>query len=189
RYYYAAVKIKDDYIYAWKQVAFCYYLLKKDKYAYVAFKKVLSFDPDDKDAKEFMDFYNSLIAKSQKKPVKREMFDSAWKSAALPGWGQINNNQVLKGLLFGSAFWICAGLTVYNVMDERSKYDKYENANENLDIAYNAAQDAYNMALTFGIVTALVWVGGMVDAGLNYNCEEARSVDVSIKGNEIFLCE
>ncbi len=189
RYYYAAVKVQDNYMRGWKQMAFCYYLLKKHQYAYSAFKKVLSFDPNDKDAKEFMDYYNSMITKGQKKPIKREMSDSSWRSAVLPGWGQIYNNQVLKGLLFGSGFLISAGLTVYDIVDERSKFDKYETANENLDIAYSAAQDAYNMALTFGIATALIWIGGMVDAALNYNCEEARSVDVTLKNNTIFLCE
>jgi len=192
RYYYVAVQIEPDYVRGWKQVAFCYYLLKKHNYAYIAFKKVLSYDPDDKDAKEFMDFYAEWINKSQKKPpVKREMFDSVWRSMVLPGWGEMNNNQVLKGLLFGSGFILSLGLTIYNVMDERSKYAVYQQANENIDIAYNSAQDAYNTALVFGIATALVWIGSMVDAGLNYNCEEARNNtwDIMYNNKTFLFCD
>lgn len=187
RYYYAATKLDRNYQAAWKKLAFCYYKLNKHKYAYPAFQKVLEFDPNDKDAKQFMAFYSSLIEKDKKKKEKREIIDPVWRSAALPGWGQFHNNQTLKGMMIGGGFIVSAGLTIYSVLDEKLKYDKYIKTNENHEIAFKEAQSAWSTALIWSIVTAVIYAGGIVDAAMNYDCVEARLTDAG-PGGAVMLC-
>lgn len=172
---------------ALKQIAFVYYAKGNHNYAYTMFKKVLELDPQDKDALEFMDFYNTVIEAKNKVKQKREPLDSVWRAAAIPGWGQVHNNQHVKGIVVGGAFLLSAGLCVYNVADEITKYDKYIATNQNHDIAYTKAQEAWWAALISGAAAGLVYVYGIVDAGLNYNCEEARMGVVAMDGGGVAL--
>lgn len=167
-------KMDNKNIKVWKQIGFCYYKLNNHNYAFNAFKKVLELDKNDKDAKNFMNFYNNLIEKKQRQFEKRTWFDPFWRSALIPGWGQIHNNQLVKGLLFGGAFITSVGITIYCVQDENAKYDRYLKTNENHELAFNKAQEAYNSALIWGVIASVVYAGNLVDATINYNCEEAR---------------
>lgn len=167
-------KMDNKNIKVWKQIGFCYYKLNNHNYAYNIFKKVLELDKNDKDAKNFMNFYNNLIEKKQRQFEKRTWFDPFWRSALIPGWGQIHNNQLAKGLLFGGAFITSVGITIYCVQDENAKYDRYLKTNENHELAFNKAQEAYNSALIWGVIASVVYAGNLVDAAINYNCEEAR---------------
>ncbi len=187
RYYYAATKLDKNYQAAWKKLAFCYYKLNKHKYAYPAFQKVLEFNPEDQDAKTFMTFYTNLMEKQKRKKEKREVIDSVWRAAALPGWGQFYNNQTLKGTIIGGGFIVSTGLTIYSVLDERLKYDKYTKTNENHEIALKEAQSAWTTALIWTIVTAAVYAGGIIDAALNYDCVEARLAGAG-QGPAVMLC-
>lgn len=186
-YFYAVTKLDPKNIAAWKKTAFCYYQMGKHNYAYSFFQKTLQLDPKDSDALEFMDFYRTIINKNKKSEVKREMFDSIWRSALLPGLGQFNNNQPTKGIVIGGAFLISLGLAVYNVADEKMKYTKYIQANENQDIAYKEAQDAYNNALMWGIIAGAAYAGAMIDAAINYNCDEARMLTLDYRGTAVCL--
>ncbi len=181
KYYTAAVKLKDDFIDGWKKIGFCYYKIENHKYAYYGFQKVLQYDKNDKDALEFMGFYNSVILKAKKKNEKRDWVQPVWRSALLPGWGQAYNNQFLKGIVFGTGYIVSGAMLVYNVADEKNKYAKYLSTNENQDIAYKAAEDAYTLAIVWAGVTAAFWLGAMIDGGLNYNCEEANDMAVRPK--------
>ena len=188
RYYYAAVKLKKDFAGAWKKLAFCYHALKKYSYAYKFFKKVREIDPSDRDAKDFINYYEDMTEKQKKKSQKREMFDSMWRSAALPGWGQFYNEQDIKGFVAGGAFFLSLGLSVYNIIDEQVKYDKYSSTNENHDIAYKEAESAYNAALIWVLITAGVYAGGIVDSAINYDNPESGAVKAKIKGEIPVLC-
>jgi tetratricopeptide (TPR) repeat protein len=157
-----------------KNIAFVYYRMGNHKYAYTVFKKVLELDPNDEDAMEFMDYYTNVIESKKKKNEKREMADSIWRAALLPGWGQIHNNQNVKGIVVGGAFILSAGLAVYNTAAEITMYDKYLNTNQNHDIAFSRAQEAWNMALISTLAAGAVYAFGIIDASLNYDSEEAR---------------
>jgi len=174
KYFYAAAKLMPKEKDGWKKAAFCMYQLKNHKFAYPFFKKVIELDPEDKDAVQFMEFYGNIKETKEKKKEKREMIDPLWRSALLPGWGQIHNNQMLKGIIASSAFSVSLGLTVYNIVDQRAKYDLYMKTNENHDIAYKKAQEASNTVLIFTLITTAIYGVQLYDAAVNYNSEEAR---------------
>jgi len=176
RFFYASVKIDPSFKDGWKNTGFCYYQLKQHKYALPLFKKVLELDPEDKDAKDFMEYYNSFIEKKQKATQVREPIDSIWRSAVLPGWGQMHNGQHLKGVITGAAFALSLGLTIYNTADQHTKYDKYLKTNENQEAAFKKAEEAATSALIFGLITGGLYAAGIVDAALNYNSPDARAV-------------
>ncbi|MBP7791499.1 MAG: hypothetical protein KA120_00350 [Candidatus Goldbacteria bacterium] len=189
KYYVAAVKLDDKYVLGWKKIGFCCYQLKNHNTAYKAFKKVLSIKPDDKEAKQFISYYDSLKEREKKLKEPKNMFDPMWRAALFPGWGQYYNHQYMKGIIITGAFITALGFTIYSVADEKNKYDKYLNTNENHDALYKDAQDAYNTALIFGILTAAVYAGSIVDAAMNYDCIEARTAEIKIIDNKIFLCK
>lgn len=186
KFYYAASKTKSGYKDAWKKVGFAYYQLKNHKFAFTAFKKVLELDPNDRDALEFMNYYESVIDKKAKQTEKREMIDPLWRSAVLPGWGQIHNGQMLKGIIISAGFLVSTGLMIYNVIDQNAKVDKYEKTNENHDLAYREAEEAGTSAMIFTLITIGIYVGAGVDAALNYNAPEARQAfDIRLKDDEV----
>jgi tetratricopeptide (TPR) repeat protein len=187
KYYYYATKLNPNDIKAWKKTAFCYYQLKKHNYAYYAFQMVLKKDPNDKDALDFMDYYKTIIGNSKKKFEKREMFDPLWRSAVLPGWGQFYNKQYGKGTLYGAAFLCSLGLTFYNAADEKTKYGKYVVANENQEIAFKEAQDAWNYALIWGIIAGVAYAANIYDAGANYDSDEAKGLAINIKQDAVYI--
>jgi len=187
KYFYTATKFDEKHIKAWKKIGFCYYEMEKHKYAHAAFQKVLKIDPEDKDVKEFMNFYGTIQDKAKKKDEKRNMMDPLWRSAAAPGWGQFYNEQQAKGIITACAFIVSAGMTAYNIIDQRIKYDNYLTTNENHEIAYNAAQDAYNSAFIWTIITVTVYAAGIVDAAMNYNTEFINIAGVETRQNEIYL--
>lgn len=106
-----------------------------------------------------------------------------WRGAALPGWGQYYNNQTMKGIMISAGVIVSGGLTVYSVVDQQLKYDKYLNTNENHDIAFKEAEAASTTALIWSIVTAVIYLGGIVDAAINYDCVEAKLVDAGINND------
>ena len=187
KYFYAVLKLDNKNVKAWKKTAFCHYKLKKHNNAYSAFKMVLKYDASDSDAKEFMDYYKTLIEKNTKSKEVRQPVDSIWRAAVFPGFGQFYNGQAGKGILIGSAFIVSAGLIFYNVTDEKTKYEKYKKANENQDIAFKQAQESWTSALIWGVIAGAVYAGGIVDAGLNYNCDEAQTAGLQIKDNAVYL--
>ncbi len=189
KYYIAAVKIDKNYVLAWKKIGFCYYQLKNHDMANKAFQKVITLSPNDKEARHFVNYYNSLQEREKKIKEPKNMLDPMWRAAILPGWGQYHNHQYVKGMVITGAFVVSLGLTIYSVIDEKVKYDKYLNTNENHDALYNEAQGAYNTALILGIITAVIYAGSIVDAAMNYDCVEARTADIKIMDNKIFLCK
>lgn len=189
KYYVATVKIDRNNVFAWKKIGFCYYQLKNHNMAQKAFQKVLSIDANDKEAKQFVNYYNSLKERERKAKEPKNMFDPMWRAAILPGWGQYHNHQYIKGMVITGAFVTALGLTIYSVIDEKAKYDKYLNTNENHDALYKEAQDAYNTALILGILTVAIYAGSIVDAAMNYDCIEAKTANIKIMDNKIFLCK
>lgn len=187
KYFYAVTKAEPKNIKAWKKMAFCYYKLNNHNYAYRVFRIVLKYDSKDKDALEFMDYYKNIIEKRTSVKVVRDPFDSMWRAAILPSWGQFYNNQIAKGFIEGSIFIVATSLAIYNVNDEKTKYEKYSRTNENQDIAYTQAKESWTAALMWGIIAGAVYAGGIVDAGLNYNCDEVRLANIEIKDNAVFV--
>jgi tetratricopeptide (TPR) repeat protein len=180
KYYYYATQLDKNYLAAWKKLAFCYYKLNKHNYAYNTFKKVLDFNKEDKDALEFMQYYSNLVEKAKKQKEQRTIVDPLWRAALLPGWGQFYNNQIMKGIVISAGVIVSGGLTAYSVVDENIKYNKYVNTNENHDIAYKEAEAAWNTALIWTIVTAVIYTGGLIDAGINYDCIESKMIEAGI---------
>ncbi|HDQ25737.1 MAG TPA: tetratricopeptide repeat protein [bacterium] len=187
KYFGAAARLNPKDKEAWKKAAFCAYQLKRHNVAFNAFKKVLALDDSDKEAKDFMDFYKTMQEKAVKKQEPREMTGPLWRSALLPGWGQVYNNQTVKGILFGSAFLTSLGLTIYNINDASLKYNRYINTNENHDIAFKEAEDSNNTAIMWAVILGAVYAGNLVDAALNYDSLDAMSVTLRPKNSGFFI--
>jgi tetratricopeptide (TPR) repeat protein len=189
KYYYYATKMDKNYLAAWKKLAFCYFKLNKHNFAYNAFKKVLDFNREDKEALDFMQYYSNLMEKAKKQKEQRTIIDPLWRAALLPGWGQFYNNQVMKGIIISAGVIVAGGLTAYSVVDENIKYDKYLNTNENHEIAYKEAESSWNTALIWTIVTVAIYAGGVIDAAINYDCIESKMIEAGInKEGAVVLC-
>ncbi len=179
RYYAAVVKLKPDFAPGWKKLAFCYNKLGRHGQAYNFFLKAHELDKSDKETADFVEYYANIMRQREKKQEKREMSDSLIRSI-VPGWGQFHNNQPLKAAGFIAATALSAGLTVYFAGEEKVKYEKYLITNDNQELAYKAAQDAWTTALTWGIITGVAYAFSIIDAGMHYDSPEARMVAFEI---------
>lgn len=179
RYYAAVVKIKPDFAIGWKKLAFCYNRLGRHGQAYRFFQKAHELDKNDKETASFVEYYANIMRQREKKQEKRQMSDSLIR-ALVPGWGQFHNNQPIKAAGFIAATAISAGLTVYFAGEEKVKYERYLETNDNQELAYKAAQDARTTAVTWGVITGVFYVFSIIDAGMNYDSPEARMVSFYI---------
>ena len=186
RYYGAVVKLKPDFALGWKKLAYCYNRLGKHSQAYRFFMKANELDKNDKETADFVEYYSNIMKQKEKRQEKREMGDSLLR-ALVPGWGQFHNNQPLKGAGFIAGTVISAGLTVYFTSEEKIKYEKYLITNDNQELAYKAAEDAWTAALTWGIITGAVYALSIVDAGMNFDSPEARMVAFEFSPGEVRL--
>lgn len=121
-----------------------------------------------------------LIALSDKAIVTRTTGGAVLRSALIPGWGQIYNEDNAKGALFMSAaIGVAAGAAVGLSlrMFYASEYDGADNSDDAKDFrssADSAALAANIMAGVYGVV----WVLSMLDAWLSGGNYEGVDLDV-----------
>jgi|GEM_PF-1234203 len=106
-------------------------------------------------------------------PEKKSQFSVVWRSALLPGWGQIYSGRVFKGICIAVAQGILVAGAFINEADYKKNYDEYQNMTDpnnldfhNMDNTFNKAQKAANSAAGFTIVSTCLWALNILDAWL-----------------------
>jgi len=91
---------------------------------------------------------------------------AGWRSALIPGWGQIYKGQKTRGLLIGSAF--AAGIisTLFSYTQESRYHDKYLESivQKEIDDNYQTYNQWYKTRRSLLVFTGIVWTLGIADA-------------------------
>lgn len=99
--------------------------------------------------------------------VEDDRREALWRSALVPGWGQVHKGQWTRGLLVGGLFWGSVAALTWNALEEGDARDAYTAAVFPDDIA--ARYDDYNgyhRARQWWTVAAVsLWALNAVDAG------------------------
>jgi hypothetical protein len=91
---------------------------------------------------------------------------AGWRSAILPGWGQIYKNQKRRGIIFGSSFWVTALITGVAYYFEDQYHQDYINSQtpEDIDTNYDKYNTWYKVRRSFSWITASIWILNIADA-------------------------
>ena len=108
---------------------------------------------------------------------------AGWRSALLPGWGQLYAGHKTEGYISMGAVAVSGGMLAFSWMDYNKKLKEYEDLEEGLDKEeykkkYDAANDAYKFRNTMIAVLATAYGFNILDAlldGVFYNSEEGAS--------------
>ncbi len=124
-----------------------------------------------------------LVAISSESVVLRSKWDSTYRSAVLPGWGQFYNNQPVKGAIFsGSIVALATAAIVLHIFGMKAE-DSYKSATNRADaIDYHDKAETYytwrNIS-TYGMIG--VWAINIIDAYVNGKTYERRSDGVVVE--------
>ena len=118
----------------------------------------------------------NMIALSEKYIVRRNKSDAMFRSMAVPGWGQVYNNQKVKGYLITGASGALVIGAVANYMIGSSQYSKYKNGTPEDVGYYDKAKKSYQTGDTLLYVFVGVWAIAAVDGYLNGPDEEKIEV-------------
>lgn len=108
--------------------------------------------------------------------------DAGWRSALIPGWGQMHNGQSTKAYALGG---LTLGLLVSGFITEGMSENagrEYETAKSDFDTKYSAWESAAN--LNHGIVTAfgIAYTWQLIDAFISKKTNISSRVDITPKG-------
>jgi len=128
---------------------------------------------------KIIEFYNQLqqdhqtdISRSQAIPYTKYVFEedrrrsAMFRSAVLPGWGQMHKLQKTKGYIIGGLFFsslIATGVSLYFEKDYRNKYLD-SSTPESIEANYQKYDDWYKRRQVFTTTTILMWAVGVLDA-------------------------
>ncbi len=153
---------------------------------------------------KILDFYteiktefNLMYSQNRLQYVDRYMFiedlrpAAAWRSALLPGWGQIYKHQPVKGYIFGGTFFTGLIVTAGALIKENDYRDKYLNSNDPAEISdlydrYNSWSKIRRAAM---YTTAVIWLLNISDAiwadyprlGIEQSTSDRLSLSLSYK--------
>ena len=116
--------------------------------------------------------FNRMYSQDRLQHVDRYIFmedlrpAAAWRSALLPGWGQIYKHQPVKGYIFGGAFLTGLIFTSGALIKENDYQDKYLNSDDPAEISdlydrYNSWSKIRRGAM---YTTAVIWLLNFSDA-------------------------
>ncbi len=90
---------------------------------------------------------------------------SILRSAILPGWGQLYNDEVTKGTIITAAGALSLASMIYFIIDSNKKEKNYLSATQPSDIAfkYNAFNRSYHFRNISIIIFAAVWIYSQID--------------------------
>ncbi|MFH1825341.1 MAG: hypothetical protein ABH873_09015 [Candidatus Firestonebacteria bacterium] len=118
------------------------------------------------------------VEKKLKEPVKREAkvtenivlraetsYDISWRSALLPGWGQIENGQDLKGYAIAGCEIMAIGSTIYFYLLHDQAVKDYQAAGADSDFQSLVKKEGDTRSLNNICfwVSAAIWVYGVID--------------------------
>jgi hypothetical protein len=95
---------------------------------------------------------------------KRTPENAALRSALVPGWGQIFNEQVVKGWVAGTVFFVSVGSYFYYNGIANQDYTDYEARGLVDDSLYSDYETHRQQANTAIYVAAGTWVVAIIDA-------------------------
>jgi hypothetical protein len=102
--------------------------------------------------------------------------NSAIRSVVLPGWGQYNNGQKLKGYVMGTTILLSLGATYLLYTKANKTYDDYEQLGLKSSSLYDDYQAQSNQAMVASIFCAGLWVWNIIDAYI-YEDEPTQSAN------------
>lgn len=114
---------------------------------------------------------------------------ATWRSAIIPGWGQIYKKQKRRGIVFGASFFSSAIMTGIAYSMEDKYHQDYLNSQEVSDIDNNYAKynDWYKIRRSLSWITAGIWIANIADAlwspfpGTKISVVPTASTPLSIK--------
>jgi hypothetical protein len=192
-------------------IALSYYNLGELDSSKSHFLSILSineqYEPDPVNiSPKIIEFYNQLKQNyrtvnlhSQVIPYTKYVFEedlrrsAMFRSAVLPGWGQIHKHQKTKGYIIGGLFFsslIATGVSLYFEKDYRDKYLS-SSSPTGIEANYEKYNDWYKRRQIFTTTTILTWTVGILDAlitpypninfSLTHKAEYFLSFDFSLR--------
>ena len=98
--------------------------------------------------------------------VEDKRLGASWRSAIVPGWGQIYKEQKTRGIILGTLFWSSMAAFVYSSSEESSAKDAYGAAIDPIDITgkYDTYNTWFKRRRNFALLTSALWAITLGDA-------------------------
>lgn len=107
--------------------------------------------------------------------------NAALRSALIPGWGQVFNQQRVKGISFFTMTALAATGALSLRSDYRRLYDQYEARGLKDDALYDEYKKKKTQSMALGVAAGLLWLIGIVDAHQNaYNPVFSREGGIEV---------
>ena len=167
-YYNAAIKKDRQFWQAWLGLGICYYSLSKYRNAKLIFQYVLTIKPNEPTAQKYYDIMSPKKKKAaREEAVNRSKGELMWRSAVLPGLGQFYNGEIAKGYIYSVGYVASVAAIIKYTIDQQTAVAAYNNANNDFDKKYKAAQDATTKVFIPVATAGAVWAISVLDAFLS----------------------
>jgi tetratricopeptide (TPR) repeat protein len=172
QYYNAAIGTNPNDAAAWQGLGNCYYAKQNKDEAVKAYQKAIQLNPQNTALANFLARYSPESAEAVGVKVQygpRDWGQPLWRSAILPGWGQIYNGQNTKGYLLMGTNVLLLGGTVATYIIGSNAEATYEStgAGGDFDDPYNTWAEMANLNHIFYIGFGVVYAFTLVDAIFN----------------------
>ncbi len=194
----------DDLALVHQYLGFAHFNLGNLDSARVHFLSLLSLQPDIRfdpaeTSPKIITFFDQLRVESLAVPAKESPFaftryvlvpdlraGAAWRSAILPGWGQLHKGQKMRALLLGGVFWVGLAGTAVALLQESDTRDRYLDATDPGEIArrYDRYNRWFKARRILTVTTAGFWLLNVLDA--SWSDYPRPAVTVSETGAFIF---
>jgi len=114
-------------------------------------------------------------------------FNSAFRSALIPGWGQSFNGEKPKGKAFFLTTTLALTGSIFLYNKSQDSFTDYENSGKKDDSSFDDYEKQRGQALILGGVAGLLWGLNIIDAhrnGLNPLRAKLPSVEMALGRNE-----
>lgn len=165
-------------------LGFAHFNLGNIDSARVHFLSLLSLQPDIRfdpaeTSPKIINFFNQLRAENLAAPPKETAAvftryvlvpdlraGAAWRSAILPGWGQLHKGQKIRALLLGGVFWVGLAGTAAALQQESDTRNRYVNATDPAEITrrYDSYNRWFKTRRILTVTTAGLWLLNVLDA-------------------------
>jgi tetratricopeptide (TPR) repeat protein len=173
QYYNQALASNPNDSKAWQGLGNCYYA-KQDKVKAVdAYKRALQLDPSNMALSNFLTAYAPESSGAGAVAVAggpKDWVQPLWRSAVLPGWGQVYEGRNTAGYVLGGATLAFLGGTVITYIMGDAAYQQYMSLTDStadFDTPYNTWDSMATLNHIFYIAFGLTYTYTLVDAVMN----------------------
>jgi tetratricopeptide (TPR) repeat protein len=158
---------------AYQGLGNCYYAKGDRAHAVPAYQRALALDPNNAGLKNFLASYAPAEAKQAGVQVAegpKDWVQPLWRSAVLPGWGQVYNGEPAKGYTVGAVtLGLLAGtVTTYIIGDgARKTYEGLTDLGADYDTPYSTWENMANLNHIFAIGFFTAYTFTLVDTILH----------------------